>query len=294
MSLRNQFELLLLAAIWGASFLFLRVVAPVLNPLVLIELRVAIASMFLLPLLIWRGQLSSLLTCWRPLAVVGLLNSALPFVLFAYAASSLTAGFASVVNATTPMFGALVAWVWLQDRLSGTRVLGLLIGFTGVILLVWSKISFQLGGTASAVLAALAATSAYGVAVNYTKRYLTGVPPLVIATGSQLWASILLMPFAVWLWPSTTVPDAIWLSVLALGVVCTGVAYILFFRLIAAIGPARATAVTFLIPVFGILWGVIWLNETVTSEMLLGGLVILLGTALTTGVLAWPRKEQRA
>ncbi|WP_137937691.1 DMT family transporter [Chitinivorax sp. B] len=290
MTARNQIDLLLLAALWGASFLFMRVAVPILGPLALIELRVVVAAAFLLPILAWRGQLLVLISHWRPLAVVGMLNSALPFVLIAYATLSLTAGFASVINATTPMFGALVAWFWLSERLNWLKVLGLVIGFAGVAILVWDKVSFKTGTTGLAVMAALLATFAYGVAASYTKRYLHEVVPLAIAAGSQLWAGIVLLPFAVWQWPVGDIPVSIWLNVLVLGIACTGLAYILYFRLLAELGATRATAVTFLIPVFGVVWGAVWLGETVTLRMLAGGVVILLGTALTMDV--WSLKRR--
>ncbi|WP_439891935.1 DMT family transporter [Ralstonia sp. 25C] len=286
-------ELLTLAALWGGSFLFMRVAAPQFGPVALIALRVGIASCFLVPVLAWRGGLGALRTHWPHLLAVGLLNSAIPFCLFAYAELTLTAGFTSVLNAATPLFTAIVTFLWLGDRLSPWRVLGLAIGFVGVIVLVGgsSVIDAKQGGLA--VAAALGATVLYGLAASYTKRHLTGVPPLATATGCQLAATIVLAPLAIWLWPTQTPTGDVWFHVIALGIACTGVAYILFFRLIAHVGPTRAASVTFLIPVFGVLWGILFLAEQLTLNMVIGCAVILLGTSLSTGMLA-PRKKANA
>lgn len=287
-------ELLTLAALWGGSFLFMRVAAPQFGPVALIALRVAIASCFLVPVLTWRGGLGALRAHWPHLLAVGVLNSAIPFCLFAYAELTLTAGFTSVLNAAAPLFAAIVAFAWLGERISSLRVLGLAIGFVGVIVLVGgsSAIDAKQGGVA--VGAALSATVLYGVASSYTKRFLTGVPPLAVATGSQLAATIVLAPLAVWLWPAQTPTGSVWLHVIALGIACTGIAYILFFRLVAHVGPMRAVSVTFLIPVFGVLWGILFLGEQLTLNMVLGCAVILLGTSLSTGVLALGKKASTA
>ena len=283
-------ELLTLAALWGGSFLFMRVAAPPFGPVALIALRVAIASCFLVPTLALRGGMGALRTHWPHLLAVGVLNSAIPFCLFAYAELTLTAGFTSVLNAAAPLFAAIVAFTWLGERMSSLRVLGLAIGFIGVIVLVGgsSVIDAKQGGVA--VAAALSATVLYGVASSYTKRFLTGVPPLAVATGSQLAATIVLAPLAYWLWPAHTPTGSVWLHVIALGIACTGVAYILFFRLVAHVGPTRAVSVTFLIPVFGVLWGILFLGEQLTLNMVIGCAVILLGTSLSTGVFAPGKK----
>jgi drug/metabolite transporter (DMT)-like permease len=284
--MRDLMDLILLAALWGASFLFLRIAVPHFGAVPLIELRVAIGGLVLLPLLALRRGLPDLSAAIRPIFIVGVVNSALPFTLFAYATISLNAGFVSILNASAPLFGAIVAWFWLKDRLSPLRIVGLLIGFTGVVVLVWGKASFEAGGSGPAILASLLASLLYGTMVNYTKQRLAGVNSLAIACGSQLCAAVALLPLAIWWWPAELPDLRIWLSVIALGVGCTGIAFILYFRLIANAGPAKAIAVTFLIPVFGMLWGALFLDEETTIKMLAGCATILLGTALTTGIIA--------
>lgn len=290
MKTRDLIDLLLLAALWGASFLFMRVAAPEFGPIPLIEIRVAVAALFLLVVLAWRDGLSGMRGKAVPLTVVGAINSALPFSLFAYAMLSVTAGFAAVLNASAPLFGALVAYFWFRETLTPARVLGLGVGFAGVLVLVWGKISFKGDGSGWSVVAALTASLAYGFAANYAKRRLTGVAPIVNATGSQIAATALLLPPAILYWPATMPSLLSWLSAIALGIACTGIAYILYFRLIAHVGPARAIAVTYLLPAFGMAWGLVFLHEVITPNMIAGCAVILLGTALATGTLAFGAK----
>jgi len=287
-------DFVLLAAIWGASFMFMRMGVRELGAFATAGVRVGIAALFLLPILLLRGHGAALRQHWKLTFVVGILNSAIPFACFSYALLSISTGLSSILNATVPLFGAVIAWLWLKDRPTGSRMVGLAVGFAGVALLAWDKASFQpdASGNASgwAVLACLLATLCYGIAASFTKRYLSGVPSLVSATGSQLGAAIGLLPLAWWFWPDHGVSLHAWAAVVALGVLCTGVAYILYFRLIERAGPARALSVTFAIPVFALLYGVLLLGEVVTPWMLLCGLVIVAGTSLSTGLVRFSRK----
>ena len=282
-------DFVLLAAIWGSSFLFMRIGTVEFGPLPTAAVRVTIAALFLLPLVWLRGLLPELRTHWRKIFLVGVLNSGIPFACFAFALLSITTGLSSILNATVPMFGALIAWLWLKDKPNASRMLGLLIGFAGVALLAWDKATFKpdASGVAPgwAVLACLLACVCYGISASYTKRYLTGMPPLVTAAGSQIGASLGLALPAVWFWPAQMPGTHAWLALLAVGVLCTGVAYIVFFRLIENAGPPRALSVTFVVPVFAVLYGVLLLGETVTPWMLLCAAIIVCGTALSTGLL---------
>ena len=295
MTIRESAELLLLAALWGASFLFMRLGAAEFGPVALSALRVGGATLVLLPLLAWYGQSAALRSHWRAIAVVGVVNSALPFVLFGVAALAINAGLSSIFNATAPLWGALIAWAWLGDRMARMRVAGLAIGFAGVLWLAWDKASFKPGehgvSAAVAIVACLAATLCYGFAANYAKRQLANVPPLAVATGSQLAATLALVLPAWVLWPAATPSVTAWSSVVGLALLCTALAYLLYFRLIAKLGAARAISVTFLLPLFGVLWGALFLGEAVTPAMGIGCAVILLGTAMTTGVLRRPVRQ---
>lgn len=289
MHTRDLLDLLMLGAIWGASFLFMRVAAPEFGAVPLIAARVGIAAAFLLPVLARRVGLRSLYEHASELLIIGAINSAIPFSLFAYAVLSVTAGFASVLNSTAPLFGALVAFIWLRDRPGPARVAGLIIGFAGVLVLVWGRVAVADDGGGLAVLAGLSAAVLYGISANYVKKRLGGVDSLVVATGSLVAATVLLTPVAVFYWPQTPPTATSWISAVLLAVVCTGIAYILYFRLLSRVGPSKTLAVTYLIPVFGVLWGHFLLREPITASMVAGCTVILIGTTLATGIVMGPR-----
>ena len=283
----------MLAAMWGSSFLLMHMSTVEFGPLPTAAMRVGIAAVFLFPLVWLNGLLPDLKKHWRKTFIVGILNSGIPFVCIGFALLSISTGFSAILNATVPMFGALIAWLWLKDKPSASRLLGLLVGFVGVAMLAWRAAgpgaSLKAGATGAApiwaVLACLLACLCYGMAASYTKRYLSGIPPLVTAAGSQMGAMLgLALPAAV-LWPTRMPSGTAWLAVAGVGVLCSGLAYIVFFRLIENAGPARALSVTFLVPVFALFYGAVYLGEVVTPWMLICAAVIVCGTALSTGLL---------
>jgi drug/metabolite transporter (DMT)-like permease len=283
MSNKHFAELILLAAIWGASFIFMRTTTPEFGPIMLITLRTAIAAIVLLPFLLKAKLQSQLSIHWRPIFFVGLINTAIPFCLFSYSTLYLGAGYASVLNATAPMFGALIGFFWLKDNLPYIGIFGLFIGFLGVLVLSFARNVGLQDTSLLPVFAALLATFLYGVAACYAKTYLQGVSSLVVATGSQCFAAIILAPLSFFFWPTQMPSAQSWLQVAILGIVCTAVAYILYFRLIANVGAAKAITVAYLIPVFGVLWGIIFLQERLTPTMWAGSALVLLGVTMTTG-----------
>ena len=280
-------ELVTLAALWGASFLFMRLGAADFGAVALVFVRVAGACLFLVPLVAWRGEAPSMRQHWRPLLLMGLVNTALPFTLFTVAALALNAGVLGIFNATVPLWGAVIAWAWLGDKPGAWRIAGLAIGFVGVLGLALGKASFDLGehgiSAAAGIAASLLATLCYGFSANYAKRRLAGVPPMAVAAGSQLSATAFTALPAWWLWPAAMPGPTAWASAAVLALACTGIAYILYFRLVAHVGPAQAMTVTYLIPVFAITWGALFMGESLTLAMVLGCAVILLGTALASG-----------
>ena len=288
-------DFVLLAAIWGSSFMFMRIAAGQLGALPTAALRVAVASLFLWPLLQLRGHGGMLLRHWKPLLLVGTLNSGLPFALFAFAVMHISTGLSAILNATVPLFGALVAWAWLGDRPGLSRSVGLAIGFGGIVLLAGGQVAFKAGDAGIsplwAVLACLAGTTCYALAASFTKKHLPPMPALVAATGSQIGATVVLALPALW-WRPAQLPDLQgWVALLVLGVLCTGLAYILYFRLIERAGPARSLTVTYLIPVFAVAYGVLLLGESLTLWMLLCGAVVLAGTALASGLVRLPGRR---
>lgn len=298
MRTRDLLDLLTLAALWGASFLFMREAAPAFGPVALVQVRVTLAAVILAALLFARGGGAALRARAAPLVFVGVMNSALPFVLFTYATLYVTGGFAAILNATTPMWTALVGWVWLRDRIRPAQWVGLAIGLGGVTVLLWGRIDLRPGSTqwqtTLAIGAGLLGAVAYGISATFAKKRLAGVPALVVATGSQIAAAIVLLPIAVFTWPRQTPGIYPWASAVALAVACTALAYLLYFRLIARVGAVRAAAVTFLVPVFATTWGGIFLGEQLTAQMLVGGGIILAGTALALGLVTGWRPQSDA
>ncbi len=276
-------RLFFLSALWGGSFLFMRIAATAVGPAWLILARVGLAAVFLLIVALWLTKRLQVSTYWRHYFVLGFFNSALPFLLFAYAARTLSASLLSILNATAPMWAAVIAVVWLKSKLSRMKWLGLGVGLLGVAVLAGvESLSLPPGGMI-AIGAALAATLSYGIATNYTS-VAPNVEAFSNAHGSMWAATLILLPTAL----ATPFPAEIpWvpigLAVLALGVVCSGVAYLIYFRLIADFGGVSAMTVAFLIPVFGTLWGAWLLDEPVTWMTLVGGLLVLVGTGLVTG-----------
>ena len=299
---RDFAELLLLGALWGASFLFMRISAQEFGAAPLVFVRVAGACLLLVPLWAlqrsrpdqWHDQWRVMRAHWRPIALVGVINSALPFLLFAVAAYVLTAGLMAVFNATAPIWGALVAWAWLKDRPSASRGLGLVLGLVGVVGLAWDKADLKVSAAgispAWGIAACVAATVLYGIGANVSRKRLAGVPPLAVAAGSQLSATLCMALPALWWWPSAAPSAGAWAAAVVLALACTGLAYLLYFRLIAHAGATQAISVTLLIPAFAMVWGWAVLGEQPTLQMLIGCSVILAGTALSTGLLKLPSR----
>lgn len=285
MDIASLIRLFLLAAIWGASFLFMRVGVPVFGPVALIAIRVLIAAIFLwLASLCLKNNLE-FRRYWKHYLIIGLLNSAFPFLLFAYAAQSLSASLLSILNASSPIFGAIIAALWLRTPITRSVIFGLLCGLSGVILIVGNGVSLVGSAGWTALAAGLIAPMSYGLASTYTQASPTAVTPFGNAHGSMWMATLLVLPL-LFLSPLRHTPlTADWAAVSALGILCTGAAYLLYFRLINDVGPTRALSVTFLVPVFGVLWGSIFLDEAINREMVIGGLLVLAGIALTGGLI---------
>ena len=282
MNVGSLVRLLVLSAIWGGSFLLIRIGAPVLGPVMLMEARVVLAALFLAGVALWWRRPLLWRAHWRHYLILGLVNSALPFLLFGYAALALPASILSILNATSPMCSALIAALWFGAPLSGRTLAGLLLGVVGVALLVGFDAVAMAPGAGLAIAASLGAAFCYALASNYAKSA-QAVEPLANAHGSMWAASLLMVPLMFFV-PVPAMPGpGIAVAVLALGVVCSGVAYVLYFRLIGDIGAAPALTVTFLIPLFGVLWGWLFLAESVGWHTLAGAAVVIVGTALVTG-----------
>lgn len=282
MSAASFFRLLCLAAIWGGSFLFMRVAANTFGPAYLIEFRVAFAAVALLLIALYLRKRVVFFKHIKHFFIIGLFNSAIPFLLFAYAAQTLNASTLAILNSTAPIWGALIGFVWYRSPLSAKTILGMVIGIGGVAVLVGLDSSTIVGEAIFPIGASLMASFSYGIATNYTKNA-RQVPAFDNAHGS-MWAAVIwvlpLLPFL----PMQAEPSTFeWGSVITLGVLCTGLAYLLYFHLVSEIGPTSALTVTFLVPVFGILWGYLILGEPIGFNTIIGTILVLSGTMLVTG-----------
>lgn len=277
--------LLLLSAIWGASFLFMRVASPEFGPVTLILLRMGLAVIAISPLFLNRDRLIRLWQNKKGLTVLGLLNHVIPFCLLAFATLSLEAGFTSLINATTPLFAAMVGAAWFATPIGKRQLIGLVIAFIGIFVLSADRLVFTLGGTGWAIVAGLTATFCYGISINFSKTRLSHLHANDITLGSMTASSLILLIPGLWLWPETAPSVTAWVNVTLLAVVSTALAFLLFFRLLVHVGAVASSTVTFLVPIFAVGWGVFLLDEVITARLFIGMIITLTGTALALGLI---------
>jgi len=273
-------RLVALAAIWGASFIFLRLVAPALGSFLTADLRLLLAGLALILYfkvtrfdVRWREF-------WKQYLTVGTLNSAVPFTLYSFAALHIPASLSVILNSASPLFGAVFSAYWLGEKLTLRKMLGLALGFIGVSLVAKLTDATPDPLAGWAIAACLLAAACYGLTGVYIKTRPTTPPSKAIAGASQVMAGLVLSPSLLFLPPVETFSSFLILNILALALVCSGIAYLLYYRLIADVGPTKALTVTFLMPAFGMLWGVLFLGETVTARMALGAALVVAGTFL--------------
>ncbi|RKH00600.1 DMT family transporter [Corallococcus sp. CA047B] len=266
-----------LAAIWGASFMFMRIAAPAFGPLPLVELRLALGALVLMPFL-WRARASFGPGLWPKLALVGVLNSAIPFALFAWAARRAPAGIGAITNSMAVLFTALVAFLFYGERIGVKRAVALFTGFVGVVVLASGKAAGE--SIAWAAAAGTLAAFLYGIGANMVRRHLTGLPAAAVAAATLSCSALLMLPFAIATWPAESIGARPWMAAASLGMVCTGFAYAVYYRLIQRIGAARAVSVTYLVPLFAVAWAWMLLDEPLTPSMFIAGTLILGSVAL--------------
>jgi len=293
MNLYDFARLFSLAAIWGGSYALMRAVAPVFGGIGTMWLRISIAGVLLLVYatairadLQWRAW-------WKQYLLIGLLNSALPFALIAFAMKTLPAGYGAILNASSPFFAALCAAIMLGERLTASRLAGMALGLAGVGLIINLGPIPLTSATVTAMAASLMAAALYGFVIVYTKKYTKGVPNMGIAVGTLLLPAMLIAPLGLISIPAVVPPANVVFSLLALAALCSAVAYLLYFGLIRDVGPTRAISVTFLIPLFGVAWGAIFFAEALNAGAIFGGVVVLIGVALVLEVLPLRRAEAK-
>ena len=271
-------ELVAVGAIWGASFLFMRVAAKDFGPFALVEIRLAFGALILLPFL-WKARNQFTGALWLKLTGIAAINTAIPFTLFAWGAERAPAGIGAITNAMAVPFTALVAFLFFHEQIGARRAAGLFLGFVGVAVLASGRTAGN--DILPAALAGTAAAFMYGIGGNLLRRYLAGIPASAIASASLIGASVLEAPIAIYTWPQHAIPMRSWVCATLLGVVCTGLAYVLYFRLIHRVGAPRAVTVTYIIPLFGVWWAWLLLDEALTPSMAVAGALILSGVALS-------------
>ncbi len=292
---RHVAELLLLSVVWGCAYLFTRSAVPEFGPAPLIALRMGIAVLVLLPILAARGLLPLLRQHAKTLVIQGTVFTALSFVLIAWAALTISAGLSSILSATAPMFGAIVAWIFLKEKIHGWRLAGLVLGLLGVTILVWGKVSLRMDSTSLrvtlAIVAGLASSMLWGMAANFSRVQLSKIDPVVTTAGTMLAASVFMLPFAWWEWQGAGGLSQVhwpsaraWAEALFLGVICSGLGMLMYFRLLKEIGTVPTMSVTFMSPVVALLLGAWYLHEPITLQIVLGCIVVLLGTGLSAGI----------
>lgn len=271
-------ELALLGAIWGASFLFMRVAAGDFGATALVEIRLALGALVLLPFL-WRSRSVLVAELWPKLLVIGAINSAVPFLLFAWAAQRAPAGVVGISNAMTVLFTALVGMLFFGEGIGIRRAVALLVGFAGVVVLASGK--FEGASIGWAVVAGCTAAFLYGIGSHLVRRHFVGLPPAAVAAATLGTSALLVLPFAVAQWPRHAIGLSSWGAAAALGVLCTGLAYAMFYRLIQRIGAGRAATVTYLVPLFAVGWAWLLLDEALTLAMAVAGVLILGSVAIS-------------
>ena len=285
-------RLVTLAALWGAAYLFVRMAVSSLGTAWLTELRVLIAA---LAMLIYARVISLDLDVRRNLhayVAMGILNTALPWAMFAYAGNYISAGYMAITNAATPAFGALCGVLWLGEKLTWRKVLGLVLGLAGVALIVGlGPIEVTAQVVISAVLCVLA-SACYALGPTYIKKRAPGVPALSMSVGSLVVATVVVIPFLPAPPPLAAFSWQVMVAVLGISLLCSAAAYLLYFRLITNVGPTKTLSVTFLTPIFGVFWGIVFLNEALRPMMVVGGAMVLTGTALVLDMM--PRRRPAA
>ena len=272
-------RLLALAIIWSASFVFIRVLAPVLGPVWVAALRLLLGGGAIVLAFVAMRRHRDVAQHWRAYLFIGALNSALPFLLFAFAALTLPASYLVILNAALPLFAAVASTIWLDEALSAGKLAGLVSGAAGVVLVSRAGPIVPDPAAMAAIVASLAAVACYALAGVWLKRRGGALQPLAVAGWSQLLGGLALVPVGAFVPITGTVTLAVIVDMLLLALICSAVAYVLYFRLIADVGPTRAMTVTFLMPAFGMLWGRWFLDETITLPMLAGAALIVGGTA---------------
>lgn len=285
-------RMLALAMIWGGSFLFMRIAVPEFGTGFTASGRIALSALVLLAFVRWQGLDLDWRRHWRAYAWIGALSAGVPFVLFAFMAHHLPAGYSAVLNATVPLFAVLLGWYLQRKRPSVSKLAGVVVGIAGVVTIARFGTVTLTAATMLAFVAGLLAAVLYALGAAELRRLFSGTDPVVTATGSQIGAALLLSPLLFMNLPDHVPPLAPGLAIVALGLFCTAIAFVVYFRLLRDAGPERATTVTFLVPVFAQIWGALFLHEPITAAVLVGLGLVLLAVMLVFEKLRLPQRKR--
>ena len=291
MSIIQLGALFTLGALWGASFIFIRIAVEPFGPVFLMFVRVTITALILLGYTSFRGIRLNIRGHWRRFLVLGLLGSALPFTLIAWSELTLTGSMAAILNSATPLFTALMAAVALGERLTVYKLIGALLGIVGVTITVGGSPLTMDSAFILATLASLGAALSYAVGGVFAKRAFQGLSNMSMSTGQLIGATVILAPVSAFDLPQEVPSAAAIGAFLALVIACTAFAYQLYYYLIISAGPTKALTVTLLVPVFGVLWGALLLHEPISPGMIVGLVIVLFSVGLVTGMIAPGKRE---
>jgi drug/metabolite transporter (DMT)-like permease len=284
-------RLVALAAMWGASYLFMRYAVPHLGPILMIELRVLIAGLALAAFVYASGRGIEWRQHWRGYLFVGAIGLALPFALIAEALTVIDASTAAILNALSPLWATIFAALWIRDPITPAKMAGITLCLIGTAVLVgWTPTPITHRELVAASMS-VAATALYGFTIVFTKVRLKGASPMATSAATLLFAALALVPFTPLDRDLSADPATAWWALAGLAIVSTTVAFIFYYRLIADVGPVKAITVTLLVPIFGMIWGVLLLGEPVTPGRLAGCAVILLGCSLILGLVNLPGRR---
>lgn len=274
MEFRYWILLTVLGALWGSAFMFIKVATPEFGPIALVNTRLIIASFIFLPILLQKKYIHLLKPIWKQVLVLAILNNAIPFTLFSYASFGADSNILAILNATTAFNTMIIAYIWIGENVSAKQLFGLLLGFIGIFILVNPQNSET---TLISSMSALLASFFYSYSTVYIQRQSVNANKMVLIGWSIIFSAVIMFPVTIFYLPNTipsisAIGSAIWL-----GVISTGIGFLGYVRLIDKIGAVKTSTVAYFLPVFGIIWGAVFLDEIISSTIIIGCLIVLIG-----------------
>ena len=278
--MENKYWILItiLGAVWGSAFMFIKIATPELGPIALVNIRLAVAGLIFIPFLLQQKYLKHFRSNLKNILVLSVINTALPFSLFAYASLESSSNMLSILNGTTAIMAVVISTIWLKIRLNFFQIMGVFIGLFGIVVLANPDNVYI---SMKATILCLSAAFCYALSANYIQKFAYKTNTIVLIGWSLVIASVLLLPITFFNLPSQLPSKNVIFSILWLGVISTGVAFLGYVRLIEKVGAVKTATVAYFIPVFGVIWGYVFLGEPITLQILIGMILILIGIVFT-------------